>query len=525
MFENCGEGTCVVKKTTIPSVIKEVVCELSLPDYLPDVSRLLRTEAVVGAENGYVSGGALEYDGEINSTVIYATSDGRIKSVSLSSDFDGSLPLPEADGDIAASPRIRVDGVTCRLQNPRRLSVRVKLDVGGDMFTSICVSPVVSGKLTAEEEANIQRRTYDGESFCRVCVKDENIPVSEDIELDGQDASIGEIVSLSLLPYVYEVRAENGKLSYRGDVSAELIYLAATADEKKQAEYFSVRKKIPIAGSVDADGVTDAFTACGDATVTGVEFRPQANATGENRVAEVDFTYTAHLCAYSNRRVETVVDMYSTDYQCENVSKEYEMRRALRAGAFNFTSDGTSPLDEKGHDVPVAGSATVTVEKIEKNGSKAVFTGKTAVSVILASGDGSYVGRSFEYPFRAETEVGKSRGELECSASPSVVGMSARVDGGELKCDVEVGISFAAFEKEKVAAVSECVVMTDRPVRRATPASIVICYPSSEDDLWSVSKRYGTTESDIMKANSLTSEKLSGEALIIPSKSEKSKLF
>lgn len=521
MFENSVEGTCVVKKTAIPSVIKEVVSELILPDYLPDVSRLLRTSADVGAENGYVSGGALEYDGEINHTVIYATSDGRIKSVSLSSDFDGSLPLPDVDGSFEVMPKIRVDGVTCRLQNPRRLSIRTRLEVGGEIFTSVCVSPTVSGNLTAEEEANIQRRTYDGESFCRVCVKDENVPVSEDIELDGQDASIGEIVSLSLLPYIYEVRAENGKISYRGDVSAELVYLAATADETRRAEYFSVRKKIPIAGSVDAQGVTDAFTACGDATVTGVEFRPQANATGENRVAEVDFTYTARLCAYSNRRVQTVVDMYSTDYQCENVIKEYEMSRVLRAGAFNFTSDGASPLDEKDRVVPVAESAAVTVEKIEKNGTKAVFSGKTDVSVILASGDGSYIGRQFEYPFRAETEIGKSRGEIECDSFPSVVGISARVDGGELKCDVEVGISYAAFDKEKIKAVSECAVMNDRPVRRATKASIVICYPSDDDDLWSVSKRYGTTEGEIMKANALTSEKLTGEALVIPAKSGK----
>ena len=63
--------------------------------------------------------------------------------------------------------------------------------------------------------------------------------------------------------------------------------------------------------------------------------------------------------------------------------------------------------------------------------------------------------------------------------------------------------------------------MNDRPVRRATKASIVICYPSDDDDLWSVSKRYGTTEGEIMKVNALTSEKLTGEALVIPAKSGK----
>ena len=515
MFEKASDGA-VVKKTAIPSVIKEVISELSLPDYLPDVSRLLRTSADIGAENGYVSGNSLEYDGEVDFTVIYATSDGRIKSVSLSSDFDGAMALPETDGEFDAVPKIRVDGVSCRLQNPRRLSVRAKLDVGGDMFSPVSVVPTVSGKPTAEEEARIMRKVREGESFCRVCVKDENVPVSEDIELDGGSPSIGEIVSIALLPFIYEVRAESGKITYRGDVSAELLYLAAS-DGKNQAEYHSIRKKIPISGSVDADGVTDAFTACGDATVTGIEFRPQANATGENRVAEVDFTYTAQLCAFTNGRVETVSDMYSTDYMCENVFCDHETLRVLRAGAFNFTSDGSSPLDEKDYDVPVAESAAVSIEKIEKSGTKAVFSGKTDVSVILTNGAGSYVGRSLSYPFRAETEVGKSRGELQCDAAASVVGIGARVDGGEIKCDVEVGISYAAFEKENVRAVSECVVMKDRPRKRAVKSSIVICYPSDGDDLWSIAKRYGTTEESIRASNDLTGEKLTEKALIIPS--------
>lgn len=517
MFENSGEGKAV-KKTAIPSVVKEVISELSLPDYLPDVSRLLRTSADIGAENGYVGGNSLEYDGEVNFTVVYATSDGRIKSVATSSDFDGALPLPETDGEREATPNIRVDGVSCRLQNPRRLSVRAKLDVGGDVMTAADVVPAVSGCPT-DDEAHILRRTREGESFCRVCVKDENVPVSEDIELDGSCASIGEIVSVALAPYIYEVRAENGRISYRGDVSAELLYLCSPSGENKPAEYASIRKKIPISGGVDADGVTDAFTACGDATVTGVEYRPQANATGENRVAEIDFTYTARLCAYMNRRVETVDDMYSTEFVSENTAEDVELCRVIRAGAFNFTADGTAPLDEKDHDIPVAESAAVTVEKVEKNGTKAVFTGKTDVSVILTDGGGSYVGRTVSYPFRAETEVGKSRGEIECDAFPSVVGISARVDGGEIRCDVEVGISYAAFEREKVRSVASCAVMKDRPRARPLPSSIIICYPSESDDLWAIAKRYGTTEGEIMKANALTSEKLSGDALIIPSKS------
>lgn len=517
MLKASGENNCIIKKTAVPAATKEVVSELSLPDYLPDVSRLLRTSAVIGAENSYISGQSLEYDGEVDLNVIYATSDGRIKSVPLKAEFDGALPLPETDGDAEARLDLTIDSVNCRLQNPRRLSVRTKLSVGAELYTVECVSPSVTGKLSAEEEAHIRRRTRDGESFCRVYEKDENVPVSEDIEIDAGYPPIGEIVSLSLTPYIYEVRAESGKLSYRGDVAAELIYLAA-GEGDSPARYAAVRNRIPISGSVDAEGVTDSFYAFGGATVTGVEYRPQANATGENRVAEVDFTYTAHLFAVCNTPVQTVTDMYSTDYKSENEFSDIELCRALRAGAFNFTSDGSAPLDEKDYDTPVASNAAVAVEKIEPSGSKAVFTGKTSVSVILTNGAGSYIGRSFEYPFRAETEVGKCRGALECKAFPSVIGVGARVDNGEIKCDAEIGISYAALDKETVRAASVCNVIKDVPKKRPSPSTIVICYPAEGDDLWSIAKRYGTTEDAVREANALSSDKLTGEALIIPIK-------
>ena len=105
----------------------------------------------------------------------------------------------------------------------------------------------------------------------------------------------------------------------------------------------------------------------------------------------------------------------------------------------------------------------------------------------------------------------------QCSIGSNKERKSIKVEAGEIRCDVEVGISYAAFEKETVRAVSECVVMKDRPRKRALPSSIVICYPSEGDDLWSIAKRYGTTEEIIRKSNDIAGEKPTEKALIIPS--------
>ena len=95
MFSENSEKNCVIKKISLPPQTRELVSELSLPDYLPDVSRLLRTSASIGGESCFVGNGSAEYDGEISYTVIYATSDGRIKSVSLTSGFSGSSSIPD----------------------------------------------------------------------------------------------------------------------------------------------------------------------------------------------------------------------------------------------------------------------------------------------------------------------------------------------------------------------------------------------------------------------------------------------
>ncbi|MBO4428685.1 MAG: DUF3794 domain-containing protein [Clostridia bacterium] len=520
-MQNNGENSRITKMTTVSGGTKEIVSELSLPDYLPDVSRLLRTHAAIGGKSSYLNGQTLEYDGELNYTVVYATSDGRIKSVPLSAEFDGGVALPEMTGDYDAEASIKIENVNCRLQNPRRLSVRTKLSVFADIYSYEETAPVIAGKSSAEDEAHIEKRFLNFDTAKRVCAADENVPISEDLELDAQAPAVAEIVSVTLSPYIGEVRAADGALSYKGEILAEVIYLAASDDADSPAEYYSFYRSVPISGEVDAEGVSENCFACGYATVSAPEFRPQANALGENRVVEIDFSYTARLCALCNEPSEAVIDMYSTDYAGALDRKKLEYRRALRAGTFNFTCDGTSPLDDKSCDKVVSKSAAATVDKTEQNGSKAVMTGSADVSVILTDGKGTYIGRTFSVPFRAETEIGKCGGTLECETHPSVLGAYARVDGGEIKCDVEIGVSFEAYDKASVDAAEKFTLIKDRPQKRISPANIVICYPSQGEELWDVAKRYGISEGEIRAANSLSGDNVAGRVIIIPNGKKK----
>ena len=506
----------IIKKASAVPATKEVLSELVLPDYLPDVSRLLRTEATLGAINSYASGGQVEYDGKIDHTVVFATSDGRIKSIPLSAEFEGELSAPDISGDVVTDVDVLVESVNCRLQNPRRLTVRTKLAVGADIYSPESVVPRLTGDGGEPSDAALCRKYTPVCSVFRVYANDENVPVSEDLELDAQDPNVSEIVSVSLTPFIYDVRATEGNISYRGDVLAQVIYLASSDDGDERAEYYSITRKIPVSGDVAADGVSDGAPAAGFATVSAVEYRPQANAVGENRVIEVDFTYTAHLVAAMNETAEAVRDIYSTERESSTEMKTAANRRAVKASSFNFTADGAAALDDKNHSEVVASSAVVSIDDVAMNGSKAVFSGTAEVYVILTDGKGSYIGRSVPMNVRAETDAGKYSGELDCKAYPSVIGVSARVDGGEIKCEAEIGISYIAEDVSKTEITDVCMLGAERTRGKTGASSIVICYPGESDTLWDIAKRYGTTEQSLRESNGITSESVSGKVIIIP---------
>ena len=87
MFTQDEKMNCIMTRPIIRTDMKEVSAEYTLPDYLPDVNRLLRTSARVEKNEKYCSQDMIEYEGRLCFSVIYATSDGKIKNAEFDTDY------------------------------------------------------------------------------------------------------------------------------------------------------------------------------------------------------------------------------------------------------------------------------------------------------------------------------------------------------------------------------------------------------------------------------------------------------
>ena len=157
MFTQDANTNVITTRPVKKTDVREVTAEYTLPDYLPDITRLLRVSAKATVPEKYPGAGNTEYDGKVIFDVVYSTGDGEIRCAVFDSEYSGSFPTPEADDFSCITISANAETASCRLGSPRKLTLKCKLPV------SICISnrksadPAIAGN-GAEAQKHMQYR-------------------------------------------------------------------------------------------------------------------------------------------------------------------------------------------------------------------------------------------------------------------------------------------------------------------------------------------------------------------------------
>ena len=504
MEQKDGFITCHRRAVTA----KDVSGEYTLPDYLPDINRLLRVSSAIGRTSSHAGEeGGVDFDGEVNFSVVYSSSDGLVKNAAFKVPFGGNMPSAES---IAKGLCHSAENTVCRLQSPRRIVMKCRVISTASVPEKLRISPVISGKVSPADEAALERK----EKILRYGEAGEISvagSVSEDVTVEGGAQGypqISEIVAVSMTPCVYDAKVYEGRLVYKGDVMTELI-LREAAQEGVPASYFSIWRSIPISGDADAEGLPEDTLFAADCSVYGLEYRIAKDQKGEDRTVELDFEYSVCFCAFTEYSASAVDDIYSPDYETSAETARVTLRRPTKCVRFNFTSSGESQRDEDDFDTVVSASARASCDGVTVKEGKLTVRGTADVNVILSNGAGAYTVKSFKVPLRCETEGalprdGFSEGDMvDFDAYTSVLSVKPRMSRDAVAADIETAVSLLLFTGESSDIVVSCTVMKDRP-REKRPGVMRLYYPEKDETLWDVAKACGTTEKALKEMNGVT---------------------
>jgi hypothetical protein len=487
---NKGESAPVSFK--IPVCDKVIATELSedftLPDYQPEIRRLLRVGATLPPPARYISESGAEFSGDAHFDVLYAGADGQLYTTRLSSEYEFEVPFEagyDAEGVVVLADVVP-DTVVSRVMAPRRIGIRARLRAYVRCYADYRHEERIRG---IDNPETLRRLTDTGMYALVLRGTDEAIPMNDEVIPEQGEGEI-RVVGASGNVFVSEATATSGGVVCRGDL---ILKLMLCRDEREAVPEI-ITRKLPFTHEIEINGVSPgwdcrAWGTCTDITIT----------VGEGRLmCEALMALTAE--AQKNESFEYTKDIYSTAADGEVAFKEVALPVCLRCMNGNFTQNGV--FDAKENNLP-AGARIIDAEGSASMGGmtnekgRCVMTGEVRYSVIFIDGS-EWGSRELTQPFKYEFDA--PQGSPDGSAILNVIGCRARMDGERVAVDSEVSAAVRVLSPRAYRMVSDAnftgAVHRDR-------GEWIICYPDEGDTLWSISKKYHADADRVAAANSI----------------------
>lgn len=481
----------------IPLLDKSVYTELSgdftLPDYQPEIKRLLQVRASVLPPSKYVGDNGASLAGGIDYYVLYTGSDNALYCAPLNAEYKVEIPFDGIEGmgdgylhDLSCAADSVPDMLSARVLAPRKVSIKCRLKSRAQIF-----GEAVLENHSEDGEEGLQVLTCRLNAMRRYAGMSDMIRVTDEMILDGRDGE-KRVISADGKILIGETAVSGGAVVCRGDLYLKLMLCGDDGD----APYVTLRK-IPISGSVAIEGAV----AGASASATGC--LGELNITvEESRIGiEAGVLLEAEVCV--GEEVSFVKDVYSVSRRAENHYKSLPVISDAVCFGGNFTLSDSLNTDEIGI---AQGSRVIDVSGVAQTdetvteGDICAAHGRVKLSM-LCEKDGEYSVAETEVPFTYRVPIS---GEYDrAMAYAEVISSRARVDGALVGVDAEIAVSGMAMHCKKEKMVSE--IGFGDPIERGR-GETVVCYPSGEDTLWSVAKRYGALLESIKRANGIKSD-------------------
>ena len=463
------------------STVAECGDEFTLPDYYPEIKRVVSTLCRVLPESWYDSGDSVEQGGVVAFTVLYLGDDGSITAAPLTCDFTAVVQMPKSADrtDSVVFAETTAENISCRCAGPRRLNLRARLrtSVMSDRLTDVCadVTDTAGEPATAEEKLSVQMLESEVRSMRRCFGRVTGNVSGEMRERAGTKPIMcdGEIM-------INEVTLTDGTVTVKGDALMWCICFGA------DGLYYKAVARAPFEEKMTPDGIVSGGTARAWGRCAAVSVKDSDDGT-----LLWDMEYDLECEAAQNVAVKVAEDMYST-LRCGEVQmSECESQSVLKchSGRISLSGSGSRSGTATAGDYIMGSYGKVTCDRLERSGGRLTLTGSAEVKVLICGG-GEATEETVRLPVKYECDCPvDGEGELFWRCDASVTDASARLDGNSISVTAELSVSLFAGLRCPVKYVSE--LKLDRSAAEPSEGGVLrIYYPSQGESAWDITKKY-----------------------------------
>ncbi len=482
------------------AVSADVTSEYLLPDYEDEIRRLLRVNVTVLPPASYVGSGNASFSGTLRFDMLYVSPEGKLCMIKTTEGYELSAPL-DKDSDIDYSDEILAfcdiepESVISRVLAPRKLSLRCRLRAKVRAYGKSTPIEKLSGNFSPE---GIERLAGIADAAFFASALSEDFELSD--ELEPTRAGELSLIGCEGSVHILETQCEENAMLCRGEV---LVKALVSSDG---SEPYTLHARMPFSERVEGDGFRGGMSCRATGALTELE--------GEVSDGKIQINTAFRLLAEAqeNRPVPYTRDLYSDTHKVEASYRKLAYPHAAICKSGNFTQSLYEPLES--FDLPSDAqildlSARASATEALCDRGKWALIGESRMNLLISSG-GEYKTVEIPIPFRYEFEG--ECGEVESLFSElHMTGGRARVDGGRLALECEMGVSLRLCVAQTATVLDEAIFGERVPESE----EYVVCFPNGKESLWDIAKRYRAPLARLRALNKLDENDTLGDYLII----------
>jgi hypothetical protein len=484
-----------------------IECDVLLPDYCPDILRVLDCRATGIVTDAQIKGTAFTVDGMATVMLCYLGQVGGVRKTEYRLPFSRSFELSAPVSDPVYNISVDQGYLNCRAVSPRRLDIRGSLAISVRLWNNERQEAVsdAQGMGVQLRKTKTQGTRVGSQTLRRFSVAEELTPPA------GKPPAM-EIVRATCKLIPQETKPLAGRAVVKGDMLLHILYKSDVENESLQTADYT----LPISQLFEVENAEDSAWCEVQLECISVDCSIVADYGQEEGRIRAEAQIAAMLRVYYPIELSGAVDSYSTLYLCENSA------RILRIPKMICSVSERAVIREQA-DAPAEACGVIDAwATASKAGSRFENGALTACCrltflVLCAIEDGTVESVTHECEVLVAVSAPGADSQTEFSPRFTVISVNAMLSGKQLQMTAELNVSGVVLGFETRRMLTEISVDENSPNKTDPSVGLIIYYARSGENVWDISKRYGALPKQVMDDNNLESETIAAnQAVIIP---------
>ncbi len=482
--------------------------DFSLPDYCPDIERILKCRMTRSITSRNISGNRLDVDGVSVVRIYYLDSKKQaVRCCEHTSPFTCSFELKNTAPDATACIRTKTEYLNCRAVGPRRLDIH-----GAFTVTAAVMHRGEQEYCTGIQGDDIRQKKHTEQISVLRGLASQQFTVSEVLDIGQGKQTPENILRYELCFIRGECRAINDKLMLRGELQLRVLYV--TDIETGMQDHMSFT--VPVSQVIDVPGITDSTENDIRVGILGSDVSLRSEYDEDSTLITLEARLCADVLAYENSSVSVIDDAYSTAYELQLGCRSIPARRL--AGKLEMTPSVRGELSTgddlitRVTDIWCDGISFITSAE---NGQLTI-RGKLSCCMLALDTEQIPFCAEKTIDFSFDAPVPEGTENVSVSADIIVPAVSFRITGdntAEIKADLR--IDGCIYSDSQVRCITSVQGLEDRKREKDSTAALTLYYADEGEKLWDIARMYCTSVEAIRSENRLSGDIVQARSMIL----------